>query len=444
MTELKLVREHERALFDQMKMLMSSNNLPLEKLDTAHSIESSVWPINPDQDIKREHSTTTVNPSQVELNQLGILEDLGRTMTIFSDGIRWGTIGNQVTMKEDYRSSPLIEALRKLECGHKEHAEITKWCSELARVFCLYDENNNGSIEKNEYVRMVNDLPMSERSRNILKNEFNNIDIDHNGRITLKEFLFFFLSFPPMRKELNNNFDNNEPYRNLFDLSLWQTLRLSIYRVLTVPDLNLLSKVLFLGDLALTLVPIGMLYGQLINPRTNMRMQPVIWFLVSYFSAEYLLGLLTCKNKIKFLFNGLHILELASFLPWVIYNLVDWSNDRNHSSALEPFLVSDDGAIGFFLLRILRVSRLPDVISCTWLKEDIDIYVQTINLALTSYKPMAFSLFFLIIFLSTLIYAFERGHWNGEIWIRGEETEASPFANFFNCIWYTIVTGTTL
>jgi len=90
------------------------------------------------------------------------------------------------------------------------------------------------------------------------------------------------------------------------------------------------------------------------------------------------------------------------------------------------------------------VSKLPDVISCTWLKEDIDIYVQTVNLAFTSYKPMAFSLFFLILFLSTLIYAFERGRWNGEIWIRGEETERSPFSNFFNCIWYTIVTGTTL
>merc|ERR1719431_1718694 len=108
---------------------------------------------------------------------------------------------------------------------------------------------------------------MSERSREILGDQFINIDRDHSGRITLKEFLFFFLSFPPMKKELNNNFDHNEPYRNLFDLSLWQTLRLRIYRVVTVPDLNLLSKVLFLGDLALTLVPIGMLYGQLIDPR---------------------------------------------------------------------------------------------------------------------------------------------------------------------------------
>jgi len=247
-----------------------------------------------------------------------------------------------------------------------------------------------------------------------------------------------------MRKELSNDFDHNEPYRNLFDLTIWQTFRLRIYKVITVPDFNLLSKVLYCGDLLLTLIPIGMLYVQLINPRINLQMQPIIWFLVSYFSAEYLLGLLTCKNKIKFLFNGWHLVELISFLPWVIYNLVDWSNDRNHSSALEPFLVSDDGAIGFFLLRILRVSKLPDVISCTWLKEDIDIYVKTVNLAFTSYKPMAFSLFFLILFLSTLIYAFERGHWNGEIWIRGEETEGSPFSNFFNCIWYTIVTGTTL
>lgn len=187
-----------------------------------------------------------------------------------------------------------------------------------------------------------------------------------------------------------------------------------------------------------------MLYIQLISPDIDLEKLTVLWILVSYFAAEYVLGLLTCKNKIKFLVNAMHLLELTSFLPWIIYNFVDWKNQKELSTSLEPFLVRHNGAIGFFLLRILRVVKLPDVVSFTWLKEDIDIYVQTINLALTSYKPMGLSLFFLITFLSTLIYAFERGNYNGEKWVRGEENEGSPFANFFNCVWYTIVTGTTL
>jgi len=51
----------------------------------------------------------------------------------------------------------------------------------------------------------------------------------------------------------------------------------------------------------------------------------------------------------------------------------------------------------------------------------------------------------LIMFLSTLVYAFERGEYNGEFWERYDDPgEASPFSNFFNCIWFTLVTGTTL
>jgi len=140
----------------------------------------------------------------------------------------------------------------------------------------------------------------------------------------------------------------------------------------------------------------------------------------------------------------MHIVELISFLPWILYNLVDKGMETEFSSAHEPIPARHNGAIGFFLFRILRVIGLTKIIPCKTLKENVDIYVQTINLALTSYKPIGLSLCFLIIFLSTLIYAFERGVWNGENWTRGEESEASPFGSFFNCVWYTLVTGTTL
>jgi len=362
----------------------------------------------------------------------------------FSDNIRWGTIQHQVTLKEDDRTSPLIDALKKVESGHKDHDEIAKWCSELARIFCLYDEDNNGNLDEDEYMKMIEELPLSDELRDSLSHKFHKIDIDHNGCITLREFLFFFLSFPPMKKQLVSNFDQNEPYRNTLDLSILQKLRLWIYKVVTIPSFNMLSKLLYCGDIVLTLIPFCIIYVQVIWADMGSAKLAVLWFLVFYFGAEYVLGLLTCKSKKKFILNGMHIVELISFLPWIVYNLMDCKTERKPSSEHEPFLVGQNGAIGFFLFRILRVIGLTEVISLRTLKENIDIYVQTINLALTSYTPMGWALCFMTIFLSTLVYAFERGDWNGERWIRGEESEQSPFGNFFNCMWYTLVTGTTL
>jgi hypothetical protein len=265
--ELERMRAREKALFQQMKVL---SGFPLsEKLITDQSINLLVGPVSLDQEIKNEGHVDTRDIFTMS-------SDLNRTLTACSDGIKWGAIKNLATMQGDNRTSPLIDALKKVESGHKDHNEIAKWCSELARMFCLYDEDNNGYLTEDEYVKMINELPISEELKDNLSHQFCIIDIDHSKKITLKEFLFFFLSFPPMKKELGSSFDHNEPYRNLFDLSILQKFRLWIYKVVTAPDFNLLSKILFFVDIALSLIPFGILYLQLISPDINVEKLTVV------------------------------------------------------------------------------------------------------------------------------------------------------------------------
>jgi len=50
------------------------------------------------------------------------------------------------------------------------------------------------------------------------------------------------------------------------------------------------------------------------------------------------------------------------------------------------------------------------------------------------------------IYFSLIIYVFERGEFDpvDSVWKRAGEDYESPFSNFFNCIYFSLVTGTTL
>merc|ERR1712061_726025 len=53
---------------------------------------------------------------------------------------------------------------------------------------------------------------------------------------------------------------------------------------------------------------------------------------------------------------------------------------------------------------------------------------------------------YITIYFSLIIYVFERGEFDpvDSVWKRAGEDYESPFSNFFNCIYFTLVTGTTL
>jgi len=434
LTASACVNELDRiqAVVDRMRDLLSAD--PTAKRHT-HVVKHKLNCL--DFSVEALQSESEVKP---EAQRASYLSDS-------SDDFNWDKVQAQLTLKEDIRTSPLIDALKKVEWRARDRSEIAKWCSELATLFFKADRHMNGRIEEDDYVCLINSLPLSTILKEDLCVQFSSIDLTGSGDVTLEEFLYFFLSFPPFKKELASSFHVNEPYHKFFgNVATWRKVRLWVFNVITVPGYNTFSKVLFCLDLLLAFVPFIMLYIELINPNIHPEKMFILWFMVIFFATQWVIGLVTCKSKIKYLVDRVHIAELISFLPWMIYNSFQLNDDRELPSSNHPFFVGSHGAIGFFLVRITKIVNLPSVFpSSSWLQEDIDIYMQTIHLALASYKPLGWFMFFLIMFLSTLIYAFERGEYNGEIWERySDPGESSPFSNFFNCVWFTLVTGTTL
>jgi len=285
---------------------------------------------------------------------------------------------------------------------------------------------------------MIDKLPINDTMKENLRGQFEEIDLDSSGGISLAEFLFFFLQYKPFRAELNDNF-YNEPYQGQHNLSCLERSRLLIYKTITVTDFSTFSKTLYCVDLGLTLIPLVILFIYAVSPtlENTLHWYEVfyLWFVSIFFAVQWLLGLALSSNRITYLCSRYHIMELVSFLPWIIYEGSGYTD-------------SEVNVNGFILCRLLRVSQLNYIFPSTFtsMKEQIDIYENSLILAYTSYKVMAVFMLFINLFFSTLIFAFERGEYNEEknIWIRPGESEASPFSNYFDCFYFTIVTATAL
>jgi len=283
---------------------------------------------------------------------------------------------------------------------------------------------------------MLNQLPISDGLRENLRSQFKKIDIDGSGGISLTQFLFFFLQYKPFRMELQENCFNTL-YDVRQNLSFCERKRLWMFQVITIPDFNIYSKVLFCADLCVTLIPIITLFISALSPTLELLWDEEFYFCIIsvFFAVQWVLGLALCTNRTKFLTSSYHIVELTSFLPWIIYNGAGYTNH-------------DVKPNGFVICRILRVFNLSRIFPSTFssLKEQIDVYENTLILAYTSYKAMAVFMIFINLFLSTLIFAFERGTYNEDlnVWFRSGELTESPFSNFFNCFYFIVVTGTTV
>jgi len=306
----------------------------------------------------------------------------------------------------------------------------------VTELFLETDEDASGSIEKEEFVKMINRLPFGEGFREKLRGQFTYIDVAKSGGISFNEFLTFVLQHQTFRTELQENCFN-EAYDFRQNLSFWARIRLWVFQVITIPNFNIYSKVLFCLDLCMTLVPVITLFISALSPTSVNELlwdeDIYFWIISLFFAAEWILELILCNRKTEFLKSGYHILELLSFLPWIIYKSASYTGE-------------DITLNGFVLFRILRVFKLSHIFPTVFssLKEQLDIYENTLSLAYTSYKGMAVFMFFINLFLSTLVFAFERGKYDEDlkVWIRAEES--SPFSNFFDCFYFIFVTGTTL
>jgi hypothetical protein len=287
---------------------------------------------------------------------------------------------------------------------------------------------------------MIAQLPLSENLRESLSNQYQDIDLDKSGEVSLSEFLYFFLQYKPFRIELSDNFQNNQPYQNKIDLTRMQRARLFIYIILTRPNFNRYSKILYFIDLSLSFVLFITLLFQAICPHSwhqvlDWNEDVFLWCVSCFFAAQYVFAVALCKRKWSFITQNYHILELVSFLPFIIYKGGGYTGGDLILNA-------------FVLFRVVRVFQLASMFpqKLGLLEENINIYVDTLNLAWTSYRGMSVFMVLITILLSTLVYAFERGEWieDKKEWIRHGEDSESPFSNLFNCLYFSIVTGTTL
>jgi len=338
----------------------------------------------------------------------------------------------------DRDSAPIITVLDKLKWQYKEKRLIKKWCSILTRLF--FHCNGTGIIDEGEYVQLVHMLPISIDLKDLLSTKFSRIDHDGSGAINLMEFLHFFLQSRAFRDELKANVERNELLQSTCLPKTLQDIQLYIFNVVNYVSYNKLSMTLFFLDTALTLVPCITLVIEAVCPHDSVLLKKwdedtYLWVATVFFAVEYIFGLITCEEKGKFVTNVYHVIELISFLPWIIYVGGGYTG-----SGISPR--------GFVLFRVLRFFKLAAIFPNHFkgMLENLRLYGESLKLAFVSYKAFGTFIIYMIMYFSLLIYVFERGEYDpvDHVWIRAGENNESPFSNFFDCIYFTVVTGTTL
>jgi len=426
--EMELLEQHNRVIMDRMKMVTAQLQQLIRKKSKSSVIEVAVEEEAGEKRTNRSESGE--QDSKINSNT----EDDDQ-MAAPKVEIRWQpSLYKKEDMLEDEVSSPLISALKKLQQRRDQIRGIKMWSENLANLFWLTDEDHSGYIDVEEYYRMIERLDISEELKLTLRSEFYTIDQDGNDGINLTEFLMFFLNFPLFQEELLTNAHKNAPFIYEKSLSLTQHWRQWLYCVVEHPEYNFVSKILFCIDLVLTLIPVVIICteGGQSSLRVRWFKHTFMWIVSIFFASEYFCGLITCKYRTKFIFDFVHTFELVSFLFWIYYNTI------GHSETLDP--------MGFVVFRVIRFVNLHKVFKLTVLEEDINIYVNTLHLAYTSSGAVIMLLVFTIFLFSLLMYVFERGIYNEDekSWERDADEGESPFADMSSCIYFVIVTMTTL
>jgi len=385
------------------------DSVPSEGFNQAES--TSIMKLSPHPEVFTK-SVTTSEDSKVEI----VIHDS-------IDDERW----------DNELSTPLIMALKKLQQRRGQIRGIKMWTNNLANIFFLADTDCSGLIDFEEYSVMLDKLDLSESLKNSLRTKFNYIDKDGSGEINLEEFLLFFLKFPKFKKELRIHAHDNAPFIYEKSLSSHQRWRQWLYRIVECPEYNVVSKFLFCTDLLLILIPIAILCYEGVRPsyRVEWSKNFYMWYVSIFFLIEYLCGLFTCKYPKVFMLDPGHVLDLVSFLFWIIYATIGRPGQVN--------------PLGFIVFRAYRLVKIHYIFGLETLKEDIMIYTDTLTLAWTSYGAVTGLSVCAIIFSSLLVYVFERGEYDEEtkMWLQ-EDGNVSPLSNLYDCVYFTLVTMTTL
>jgi len=86
---------------------------------------------------------------------------------------------------------------------------------------------------------------------------------------------------------------------------------------------------------------------------------------------------------------------------------------------------------GFDLFRVVRFWKLYKVFDMSSMRDDVEIYAQTVNFIYSSYRSVVGIMLWLVFYFSLLIYVFERGVYDSEtgIWIRESSEGNSPYSH---------------
>jgi len=275
---------------------------------------------------------------------------------------------------------------------------------------------------------------LSHSLRTSLSGKFRDIDVDCNGQIDLHEFLTFFLLNPNFKEEVLLCASSNAPWNNEFGLTFRQKMRLCVYKIIEEPSYSTFSKAFFCFDLILAFVPAVVTCSEGFSPNLEFHWygNEYMWAVNGFFLLQYIIGLLTCKSTRSFVCDLWHVNDLLSFLPWFVF--VWYKSPRLFNPA------------GFDLFRTVRFWKLYKVFNMSSMRNDVEIYAQTVNFIYSSYRSVVGIMLWLVLFFSMLIYVFERGTYDKEtgIWIRESSEGNSPYSHMWNCIYFNIVTMTTL
>lgn len=331
----------------------------------------------------------------------------------------------------------LIAALKKLNLRKREKHELKLWMNRFTALFYYADEDGNGRISHKEYTHMLKNLHISSKLKQHLADEFSTIDSDGSGEIDLYEFLLFFLKSPMFKEEIHHNINDNAPYgqADMEVLSCCQWTRQMLYKIVEEPGYNTVSKAVFLLDMLFMLVPLLTLCVQGVRPGSDLdwKLIEFEWVINMYFASEYIIGVVTSKRKWRYVKSLWHIVDLASWLPWILFNV-----------AVDPGKMSP---LAFVVFRSLRLLQIHKVLRFVEFQQNLQVYIDTLVLAYYSYATLSGVLVFLVTIFSMLFYATERGEWDDDLqmWIRSDSDDGpSPFSNLYNCFYFTIVTMTTL
>eukprot|EP00948_MAST-09A_sp_MAST-9A-sp1_P001173 g1173.t1 len=154
---------------------------------------------------------------------------------------------------------------------------------------------------------------------------------------------------------------------------------------------------------------------------------------IAFFTIEYLIRIVTCPDKIKFLSGFLNTVDLIAIVPFYI-ELVD--------KTVNPNVEQSGGSTAVFrVLRLIRVFRVFKI--SRYLK-----WVKVLGVAMReSASPLAMVLFVIMIatiFFSSAIFFAEQGVWDESLGYFVLDGKESPFQSIPQSMYWCIITMTTV